>query len=194
MGNTHDRIKYTFDLPMVDTPGTRGRYNSGNPITVGRILELRTHMPLRNYAAQHLFGPLNIHDFTWNFKPDESNADNFCQVYLTPRDMAKFGLLYLQNGVWNNKTVVPQNWVKESTAKHSVVQGVNYGYYWWLKHLDTKNKSYPGFAAQGNGGQKIYVFKALKMVVITTGGNYNSQSPSDEIIRTYIPPAFDSLK
>ena len=191
MGYSHDWIKYTYDLPMVDTPGKVGRYNSGNPITVGKIIEQHAQVPLHDYAAKYLFGPLNIHDFKWNFKPDESNAENFCQVFLTPRDMAKFGLLYLQNGVWNNKQVVPKSWVEESTTKHSVVQGVNYGYLWWLKHLDTKNKAYQSYAAQGNGGQKIYVFKDLNMVVVTTGGNYNSQSPADEIIKQYILPGFD---
>jgi len=191
MNYSPDWIKYTYDLPMVDTPGTIGRYNSGNPITVARIIELRSGMSLHDYAAEYLFTPMGIRDFKWNFKPDQSNAENFGQVYLTPRDMAKFGLLYLSEGRWMHKTIVPENWVRESTLKHSVVQNVDYGYFWWLKYLDTKNKRYQSIAAQGNGGQKIYIFKELKMVVVTTGGNYNSKSPSDELIKEYILPGFD---
>jgi CubicO group peptidase (beta-lactamase class C family) len=194
MGITHDWVKYTFDLPMIDTPGKTGRYNSGNPITVGKIIEEHSKTSIYNFAAKNLFGPLHINDFKWDFKPDESNRDNFCQVLLTPRDMAKFGQLYLNSGAWNGRQIVPKEWVEESTAKHSVVQGVNYGYLWWLKYLDAGEVRYNSFAAQGNGGQKIYVFKDLDLVVVTTGGNLNTKSPADELIKTYILPAFNKLK
>lgn len=191
MGASNDWVKYTFDLPMIDTPGTKGRYNSGNPITAGWIIEKHSGMSLHDFAAKNLFGPMGITDFKWNFKPDRSNETNFCQVQLTPRDMAKFGLLFLNNGVWKGKQVIPAEWVAESTSKHSVVENVNYGYLWWLKYLDAGKIRYYSFAAQGNGGQKIYVFRSLDMVVVTTGGNYNTQSPADELIKTYILPAFN---
>ncbi|HEX3383823.1 MAG TPA: serine hydrolase, partial [Mucilaginibacter sp.] len=100
MGFSNDWVKYTFDLPMADTPGRKGRYNSGNPIAVGYIVEKHSGMSLHDFAAKNLFGPMGITDFKWNFKPDRSNADNFCQVLLTPRDMAKFGLMFLNNGLW----------------------------------------------------------------------------------------------
>lgn len=191
MDASNDWVKYTFDLPMIDTPGIRGRYNSGNPITAGWIVEKYAKMPMRDYAAKNLFGPLGITDFKWNFKPDRSNINNYCQVLLTPRDMAKFGLLYLNNGVWKGKQVIPAAWVKESTTKQSVVENVDYGYLWWLKYFDAGNVRYYSFGAQGNGGQKIYVFRDQQLVVVTTGGNFNSQSPSDYLIKTYILPAFN---
>ena len=143
------------------------------------------------FADENLLAPLRIDNYEWNFKPDKSNAENFCQLYLTPREMAKFGLLYLDNGRWKGKQVVPFNWVQESLEKHSVVQGVNYGYLWWLKYLDADGVRYYGKAAQGNGGQKIYIWPEQNMVTVITGGNYNTQSPSDELIRTYILPAFN---
>jgi len=191
MGYTDDWVKYTFDLPMIDTPGTKGRYNSGNPITLGRIVEKTTGMPLRDFAVKNLFGPMGITNFKWNFKPDKSESEDFCQVYLRPRDMAKFALLYLNNGTWKNKQLITTEWVTESTSKHSIVQGVDYGYLWWLKYLDANGTRYYSFAAQGNGGQKIYVFRQQKLVVVVTGGNYNSQSPSNELIEKYILPAFN---
>ena len=192
MGYTDDWVKYTFDLPMIDTPGTKGRYNSGNPITLGRIIEITSKMPLRDFAVKNLFGPMGITNFKWNFKPDKSESEDFCQAYLRPRDMAKFGLLYLNNGKWNNQQLIPAEWVAESTSKHSVVQGVDYGYFWWLKYLDANGTRYHGFAAQGNGGQKTYVFRQQQLVIVITGGNYNSHSPSDELIKKYILPAFNS--
>jgi CubicO group peptidase (beta-lactamase class C family) len=191
MSNSNDWIKFTLDLPMVDTPGGRGQYCSGNPITLGRIIEKATNQPLPEFAKKNLLGPLGITNFKWRFKPDKSSSETFCQVDLRPRDMAKFGLLYLNKGKWNGKQIVPSEWVNESFTKHSTIQNVDYGYLWWLKYLDADGVRYYGKAAQGNGGQKIYLWQELNMVTVITGGNYNSQSPSDEIIRKYILPAFN---
>ncbi|PUZ25820.1 hypothetical protein DCC81_16310 [Chitinophaga parva] len=175
----------------VDTPGTVGRHNSGNPITVGYIIQQKAGMPLSTYAAKNLFAPLQIQDFRWDFRPDPSNENNYCQVFLTPRDMAKFGQLFLQNGRRKGKQLLPAAWVRESTAPHSVVQNIPYGYFWWLKYLDAGNTRYYSFAAQGNGGQKIYVFRSLDLVVVTTGANFNSKSPADELIAKFVLPAFN---
>ena len=97
----------------------------------------------------------------------------------------------LDNGKWQGKQLLPPEWVAESTSKHSVVQNVDYGYLWWLKYLDADGVRYHGIAAQGNGGQKIYIFRQQQLVVVITGGNYNAQSPSDELIKKYILPAFN---
>ena len=192
MDASDDWVKFTLDLPMIDKPGNDGRYCSGNPITIGRIIEKATHMELPAFGQKNLFGPLGITGYKWNFKPDRSNINEYCQIYLHPRDMAKFGLLYLNKGVWNNKQIIPADWVTASFQKHSVVQGVDYGYLWWLKYLDADGGvRYYGKAAQGNGGQKIYVFPDQDLVVAITGGNYNSKSPSDELISKYILPSFN---
>ncbi|MEP6465188.1 MAG: hypothetical protein ABJB05_02730, partial [Parafilimonas sp.] len=68
------------------------------------------------------------------------------------------------------------------------------GYLWWLKYLDADGVRYYTKAAQGNGGQKIYILKEQNMVAVITGGNYNSQSPSDELMKKYILPAFNKKK
>jgi len=105
--------------------------------------------------------------------------------------MAKFGLLYLNKGIWNGKQVIPSGWIEQSLARHSVVQGVDYGYLWWIKYLDADGVRYFGMAAQGNGGQRIYIFEKQNLVTVITGGNFNTQSPADEIIRKYILRAFN---
>lgn len=191
MNSSPDWIQYTLDLPMIDVPGGKGMYCSGNPIILGRIIEKTTKMPLPEFAKQTLFKDIGIKNFVWNFKPDVSSAETFCQLYLSPRDMGKLGLLYLNQGAWNGKQVISKDWVKESLTKQTVVQGVNYGYLWWLKYLDVNGTRFNGKAAQGNGGQKIYIWEEQNMVTIITGGNYNSQSPSDQIIQKYILPAFN---
>jgi CubicO group peptidase (beta-lactamase class C family) len=190
MSNSDDWVKFTLDLPMIDSAGGKGRYCSGNPITLGKIIEKTTNQPLPEFAKQTLFKDLGIHDFKWNFKPDKTSAETFCQIYLNSRDMAKFGLLYLNKGKWNGKQVISSEWIQQSLTKHSVVQGVNYGYLWWIKYLDIDGVRYYGKVAQGNGGQKIYIWEDQNMVTVITGGNFNTQSPSDEIIRKFILPAF----
>ena len=191
MNNSDDWVKFTLDLPMVDSAGGKGRYCSGNPITLCSIIEKATQQPLADFAQQNLFGPLGIKNYVWNFKPDKSSVETFCQLYLNSRDMAKFGLMYLNNGNWNGTQVVPTEWVEQSFAKHSVVQGLDYGYLWWSKYFDVEGVRYYAKGAQGNGGQKIYIWEAQNMVTVITGGNYNTQSPSDELLKKYILPAFN---
>lgn len=194
MNNSADWVKFTLDLPMIDSAGGKGRYCSGNPITLGRIIEKATKKPLPKFAKQYLFKPLGIKKFVWNFKPDKSSVETFCQLYLTSRDMAKFGLLYLNKGNWNGNQIISKEWIASSLKKHSVVQGVDYGYLWWNKYLEVDGTKFYTFGAQGNGGQKIYLLQEQNMVIVITGGNYNSQSPSDELIKKYILPPFKKIK
>jgi CubicO group peptidase (beta-lactamase class C family) len=194
MGYSNDWVKFTLDLPMIDTPGGKGMYCSGNVIVAGRIIEKATGMPLPQFAEKYLFTPMGIKQYYWKFKPDPSSAEDFCQVYLRPRDMAKFGLLYLNKGKWQGKQLISEDWINASLSKHSTIQGVQYGYLWWIKYLDADGVRYYGKAAQGNGGQKIYIWEDLNLITVITGGNYNQQSPSDEIIRKHILPAFNHHK
>jgi CubicO group peptidase (beta-lactamase class C family) len=190
MSNSDDWIKFTLDLPMIDSAGGSGRYCSGNPIILGRIIEKTTQQSLPEFAKQTLFKDLGITDFKWNFKPDKSSSETFCQIYLNSRDMAKFGLLYLNKGNWNGKQIISSEWVRESLTKHTEIQGVGYGYLWWIKYLNVDGKKVYGKGAQGNGGQRIYIWEDQNMVTVITGGSYNTQSPSDEIIRKYVLSAF----
>ena len=194
MDYSDDWVKFTLDLPMIDTPGGNGRYCSGNPVTLGRIVEKSAKMPLLDFAEKNLFDPLGFKNYKWNFKPDKSSAENYCQIYLTPREMAKFGLLYMNKGKWNGKQIISSEFIKQSFEKHSTIQGVDYGYLWWLKYLNAGGTKYFTKAAQGNGGQRIYILQEQNMVAVITGGNYNSQSPSDELMKKYILPAFKGKK
>ena len=110
MAYEKDWIQYSLDLPMVDSAGGIGQYCSSNPIILGRILEKSTKMSLPNFAKQTLFKDLGIKKFVWHFKPDPSSGETFCQLNLRSRDMAKFGLLYLNAGFWNGKQVIQKEW------------------------------------------------------------------------------------
>jgi CubicO group peptidase (beta-lactamase class C family) len=191
MAYEKDWIQYSLDLPMNDRAGGIGQYCSSNPIILGRIIEKATQMALPAFAQQTLFKDMGIKNFEWHFKPDPSSGETFCQLNLRSRDMAKFGLLYLNNGFWNGKQVIPKDWVEQSLDKHSVVAGLDYGYLWWTKYLDADGVRYYGKLAQGNGGQKIYIFKELNLVTVITAGHYNMQSSSNELNSKYILPAFN---
>lgn len=107
--------------------------------------------------------------------------------------MAKFGMLYLNDGLWNGKQVISKEWIEQSLAKHAVIAGLDYGYLWWTRYLDANGTRYYGKLAQGNGGQKIYIFKALHLVVVITAGHYNMQSSSNELVSKYILPSFNNI-
>jgi CubicO group peptidase (beta-lactamase class C family) len=191
MGNTNDWIQYSLDLPMIDSAGGKGQYCSSNPIIMGRIIEKATKMSLPQYAEKTLFKGLGIKKYVWNFKPDKSSAETFCQVNLTSRDMLKFGSMYLNKGIWNGVQVISKDWVKQSWTKHTSIEGLDYGYLWWTKYLDADGVRYFGKLAQGNGGQKIYIFEEQNLVVVTTANHYNTQSPINEIVAKYILPSFN---
>jgi CubicO group peptidase (beta-lactamase class C family) len=178
-----DWVKATLDLPMINDPGTKGYYCSGGVSVVGRMTENAVHLPLPEFAQKYLFGPLGMArtDWTWNY--DLTNADKeYSQIHLRPRDMLKLGILYEDGGRWHGQRIISESWVNTSTDEHSHVDNVSYGYFWW-RHMF--NVETPGgaqnvvvIAAQGNGGQKIYIAPKYHLVAVFTGGGYNANADS----------------
>jgi CubicO group peptidase (beta-lactamase class C family) len=107
--------------------------------------------------------------------------------------MLKLGILFKQDGVFNGRRVVSHSWIAQSTAKWSVVGDQDYGYFWWHQWVDANTPEGPRridmVAASGNGGQKIFLVPALDLVVVLTGGNYNSNSPATAIMAKELLPA-----
>ncbi|MEO8426776.1 MAG: serine hydrolase [Verrucomicrobiota bacterium] len=189
MNASPDWVQFILDLPMVAPPGKTGRYCTGGVIMLGRIVEKASGQRLPDFATDNLFGKLGITNYRWNFKPDSSSFDDACQLHLRPRDMAKLGLLYMNEGQWKGRQVISPEWVKASLSKHSVVRGTDYGYLWWRQWLNVNGTRVDGVTAKGNGGQRIYLWPSLDLLVVITGASYNEQSPSDEIQVKYILPA-----
>jgi CubicO group peptidase (beta-lactamase class C family) len=194
LDDSPDWVKATLDLPMINDPGTKGYYCTGGVSVVGRMTENAVHMPLPDFAQKYLFGPLGMAraDWTWNY--DLTNADKeYSQIHLRPRDMLKLGILFEDGGLWHGRQVIPESWVNTSTAEHSHVDNVSYGYFWW-RHMF--NVEMPGgaqqvviVAAQGNGGQKIYIAPQYRLVAVFTGGGYNADStPPNTIMEKLILP------
>jgi CubicO group peptidase (beta-lactamase class C family) len=188
-----DWVKATLDLPMLSIPGTEGHYCSGAVGVAGRLTENATGQTLPEYAQAHLFGPLGIRrqDWHWNYTLSKENRE-YSQIHLRPRDMLKLGILYANNGMWQGKRVLPAEWVHASLNAQSKVDGTDYGYFWWRPWIRVNTlageQRVTYNAAQGNGGQKIYLFPKLGLVAVMTAGAYNSQTPSNPLIASAVLP------
>jgi CubicO group peptidase (beta-lactamase class C family) len=185
-----DWIQAMFDLPQINDPGKAGFYCSGGVAVVGRIVEKSTRSYLPDFASRHLFKPLGIKPSDWTWHYDLTNSDKeYSQIHMLPRDMLKLGILYANHGTWHGRRVISRSWVEESLAGQSMVDDSEYGYFWWRPWLNVNGKQVYVNAAQGNGGQKIYVLPQYHLVAVFTGGLYNSSaSPMNKIMANDILP------
>lgn len=192
--NSPDWVKATLDLPMINDPGTKAFYCSGGVAVVGRLIENSVRMKLPDFAQADLFGPLGISREDWRWNYDLTNADKqYSQIHLRPRDMLKLGILFAQGGRWHGRQVISESWVRASLAEHSHVDNVSYGYFWWRPWLNvqtpTGTQHVDVVAAQGNGGQKIYLVSPYDLVAVFTAGGYNAEStPPNAIMANIILP------
>jgi len=192
---TPDWVKATLDLPMINDPGTKGYYCSGGVSVVGRMIENAVHMPLPEFAQANLFGPLGMSRSEWKWNYDLTNANKeYSQIHLRPRDMLKLGILFADSGRWHDHQIISSAWVKASLAVESHVDGTAYGYFWWLPWLNVEtergSQRVDMAAAQGNGGQKIYLLPQYDFVAVFTAGDYNSSgAPPNRIMARIILPA-----
>lgn len=184
-----DPIEYILSRPLVTEPGARFYYGGDNTNLLGEAIRSATGQRMDIFAEEHLFGPLGITDYAWDFiNPDMIHASGNLQ--LRPRDMAKVGQLCLNGGVWEGRRIVSEAWIAESTQKHVTHSATSgYGYQWWLETYRVGATAVDTFAALGWGGQRIIVLPDWEMVVVFTGGNYASADPSEEILTRYVLPA-----
>ncbi len=183
-------VGFMLDLPMAADPGTRFTYCSGVTHLLSAVLQQATGMTAREYANQVLFPQIGIDpvpENRWTSDPQGVTIGGY-ELYLTPREMAKFGYLYLHQGSWDGQQVVPAAWVTASTAWHvDKGDGLGYGYLW---HIDPGRKSY---AALGRAGQHIFVYPEQDLVVVFTAGlPYRSNqdfSPLVKLLNDSILPA-----
>jgi len=190
IGQNQDWVKYVLDLPMAAAPGEQFTYNSGAPTILTAILRKTTGKSPWEFAQTNLFGPLGISDIYWETTPTGLEIGGW-GIQMTPRDMAKFGYLYLRDGVWDGKQIVPASWVKASLEKHidpkmESEKRSGYGYLWWLQ-------TFGASAAQGLGGQYILLLPAQDLEVVFTSdlSPQDFQKPYD-LFETYILPAIKS--
>jgi CubicO group peptidase (beta-lactamase class C family) len=197
--HTPDWVKATLDLPMIHDPGRTGLYCSGGVAVVGRMIENAVHMRLPDFAQANLLGPLGISRTSWRWNYTLTNANKeFSQIHLRPRDMLKLGMLFANHGRWKGRQVISASWVHRSLEKQSMVDATAYGYFWWHPwfHIETPSGSKRVYmsAAQGNGGQKIYILPQFDFIAVFTGGAYNRNSPPNRIMVRIILPKLLSAR
>jgi CubicO group peptidase (beta-lactamase class C family) len=188
-----DPLAYVLGRPLEGEPGQGWEYNGGSVDLLGAVVARTTGQGLDAFAEEHLFGPLGIDEYRWDFvRPDFIDAAG--GLHLRPRDMAMLGLLYLNGGEWNGRRVVPEAWVETATQPHaSVPGGGEYGYLWWRSTYALDAGAVQAFSAIGWGGQWIIVFPELDMVVVFTGGNYAGEDPVERIVARHLLPAVEEL-
>ena len=162
MRQSEDWVQYMIDLPLPEPPGTRFEYCNGASFLLTAIIEKTTGETGVAFAKEHLFTPLGIKDIYW---PTNIHGQTigWGRLHLRPRDMARFGYLFLNNGNWEGRQVVSAHWVADATRKHvSATPAAGYGYQWWVMSPER-------YAAMGYRGQRIVVLKDKNMVVVFTG-------------------------
>lgn len=191
MESTAGWVQFMLDLPMVEKPGKTFGYCNGNAHLLSSILEKTTGMSAREYANQELFAPLGITPISegdWWPDPQKITIAGY-GLHLKPADMAKLGLLYLQNGKWDGQQIIPAQWVKASTTQHVQKEdGSGYGYLWTVYPQSSH------YAALGLGGQQIHVYPAQNLVVVMTSNleSYAEAPEIERLLNSFILPAVKS--
>ncbi len=183
-----DWVKFTLDRGLISDPGEIFAYSSGASHTIEALISNVSGITFPEFADKYLFKPLEIEKAKWITAPN-GRADD---VYLTGRSMAKFGQLILDKGSWKGKQIVSPEWVRESTGNIvKVSENFGYGYFWWHYTFNIAEEKYPAVLAWGYGGQFIFVFPELNMVVCFTSGNYTNDLSTQpfEMLRLYILPS-----
>ena len=174
MSRSPDPLKFVLSQPLIDTPGKTWNYNGGTTEVLARIIEKTTGKNVYVFAKEFLFAPLGITKSYWTTIPGTTTPAAASGLRLTSRDALKFGVLYLRNGKWQNKQVIPAQFVKESLTSHvDRPGGGGYGFQFWIISEKNNGKTHSLPTAVGNGDQRIFIDSINNMVVVMTAGNYN---------------------
>jgi CubicO group peptidase (beta-lactamase class C family) len=186
-----DWVTEALSRGQVSNPGKEFKYSSGNTHFLNALIKEQGGVSPGKIAKEFLFDPLGIDfdtlakpityqywdeykeplDQTWRRDPNEIETASF-GLYLTARDMAKLGFLYLNRGRWEDRVIVSEDWVINSTRDHvtNVYSRYSYGYQWYITLIEEQ----PAFLASGFGGQIIGIVPSLDLVVVL---KYEAENP-----------------
>jgi CubicO group peptidase (beta-lactamase class C family) len=186
--NTEDPIQFVFARPMRGKPGESWYYNGGTTMILADLVTKLTGRKFLEFAEKALFEPLGIDRRAyqwrglgiWRKRPSLPSAAS--GLRLRARDLAKIGSLMLHDGRWQDKQIVPVDWVRASSQRymeqtysiwsHSGVYG--YGYQWWHGEFKNQASEYTAISGVGYGGQRLFVIPKHKLVVTIFAGNYGT--------------------
>jgi hypothetical protein len=156
---------YAIALPLESKPGRQFEYNSGNSAILMRIITdtLGGTPQAESYIKKRLLDPLGIKRVDYQ-RDLSGRIVGFMGINMTARDQARFGLLYLRNGMWGKKKVISPEWVNFSITPSPTFQG--YAGHWWTHNLLGANASPGDFTALGYYGQYVIVSRSKRMVMV----------------------------
>jgi len=187
---SRDWIKFYLDLPMVTAPGSTFDYLSICDRLAGHVVERQAQIPLPQFAAENLFGPLGMANYNWDGWDPIDNSMISSRLELRAIDMAKIGQMYLEDGLWQGNRIVSEEWVARSTTMNMSY----YGYNWWVYTWSTPVGLVDVYYAFGNGGNSVFVFDRYRMVVVFTGDYFvrpDLWEQQYDLLKTQIIPAVD---
>jgi CubicO group peptidase (beta-lactamase class C family) len=177
-----DFVQFVLDLPMVAEPGSQFAYCSAAFHPLSAILQQATGMTALEFARQNLFEPLGINDVTWWNDP-QGYTNGWADIAMHPQDMAKIGLLFLQQGQWNGQQIVSREWVAEATSTQMTPSDESlrpYGYGWWVEP-DREG----AYLAGGRLGQYIIVYPEWDMILVATGGGFDVDQIEESLLASF---------
>ena len=170
--NEKDQFVYLFSQPLIRSGTPVFAYNSLNHLLINAVLLNATHLENKEELTERLLKPLDIEK---SYIGDPTPMGVIGDIGLRPRDMLKFGLLYLNKGKWNGEQLVSANWIEESTTtKIKPRPSLGYGYFWWTRDFDWKGKKVSSYFAWGYGGQYIFVIPELQVVIVMSGSKWGT--------------------
>ncbi len=180
-----DRYRYILERPVVDAPGAHWTYCGGATALLGRIIARGTGKTLHQYAREALFEPLGIGPTEWAVG-DDGEPFAASGARMTTRDLARIGLMMLNGGKANARAVIPAAWLNRCVTPHVSADEVRrYGYQLFVRDVAFGNPKgwAPGrlermWMAQGEGGQRLFVFPTLQLIIAMTAGNYDRADQS----------------
>lgn len=192
-----DMASYTAAKPFKAIPGERFYYSSGETnLIMGMLKKSLGLNDYANYPWSQLFDPMDIKTATWE-KDKSGTFVGSSYLYMAPEDLAKIGMLYLNNGTYQGKSLLTKEWVEFSYAvsspflkyKKEMIQDApnkrieTYGAQWWL-NADVPgfpdSNPYPGFPkdaymALGHHGQILAIVPSLDLIVVRNGADKDSK-------------------
>ena len=187
MENSHDWLEYILSLPMEYEPGSKFVYNSGITVLISHILEVATGISLDKYAEKYLFEPIGIENYYWKKTPT-GLTDAEGGLYLSTKDFAKIGLLYLNNGVSKGRKILTREWVKLTMSPSIAIDESDrkYGFQWWFVPYGSDEEKWI-FSGSGYGGQYLMVVPEYKLIMVFNGWNiFETERPSIEYLSSRV--------
>ncbi len=168
-----DLAKLTYSYKVIDEPGKKFKYLSGNSELVGFIIQKATGKTISNYMSEKLWQPLGAKNTAlWSLDHEGGMEKAYCCFNSDARDFARFGELYLDSGKWNGRQIVSAEYVLNSVKPADLVyandgnKNTQYGYSWWLI---PDYKGHAIFYARGILGQYVVCIPDKKMIVVRLG-------------------------